>query len=129
LDQGIVVTDLPTLFHGGTGELKALGRRLISARPVLQLHEGCNSDARFLLQELHLRALFEDVGQSPIEWLSDNGSCYIAGNTRSFAHDIGLEPSTTPIKSPQSNGMAEAFVRTIKRYYARVSPPPNAKIR
>jgi putative transposase len=50
-----------------------------------------------------------------IEWLSDNGSSYIAGNTRRFARDIGLEPRTTPIESPQSNGMAEAFVRTIKR--------------
>jgi putative transposase len=61
-----------------------------------------------------------------IEWLSDNGSCYIAGDTRSFARDIGLEPRTTPIESPQSNGMAEAFVRTIKRDYVRVSPRPNA---
>jgi hypothetical protein len=43
-----------------------------------------------------------------IEWLSDNGSCYIAGDTRRFARDIGLEPRTTPIESPQSNGMAEA---------------------
>ena len=57
-----------------------------------------------------------------IEWLSDNGSCYVAGDTRSFARDIGLEPRTTPIESPQSNGMAEAFVRTIKRDYVRVSP-------
>jgi putative transposase len=40
-----------------------------------------------------------------IEWLSDNGSCYIAGDTRSFARDIGLEPRTTPIESPQSNGI------------------------
>ena len=62
-DLGVVVTGLPTLFHGGTGELKVLGRRLISARLVFQLHEGSNSDARFLLQELHLGALFEDVGQ------------------------------------------------------------------
>jgi putative transposase len=60
-------------------------------------------------------------------WLSDNGSCYIAGDTRSFARDIGLEPRTTPIESPQSNGMAEAFVRTIKRDYVRVSPRPNAE--
>jgi putative transposase len=68
-------------------------------------------------------------GQSPavtIEWLSDNGSCYLAGETRSFARDIGLEPRTTPIESPQSNGMAEAFVRTIKRDYVRVSPCPDA---
>ena len=62
-----------------------------------------------------------------IEWLSDNGSCYVAGDTRSFARDIGLEPRTTPIESPQSNGMAEAFVRTIKRDYVRVSPCPNAE--
>jgi hypothetical protein len=34
-----------------------------------------------------------------IEWLSDNGSCYIAGDTRSFARDIGVEPRTTPIES------------------------------
>ena len=62
-----------------------------------------------------------------IEWLSDNGSCYVAGHTRRFARDIGLEPRTTPIESPQSNGMAEAFVRTIKRDYVRVSPRPNAE--
>ena len=62
-----------------------------------------------------------------IEWLSDNGSSYIAGDTRRFARDIGLEPRTTPIESPQSNGMAEAFVRTIKRDYVRVSPRPNAQ--
>jgi putative transposase len=62
-----------------------------------------------------------------IEWLSDNGSCYTAGDTRSFARDIGLEPRTTPIESPQSNGMAEAFVRTIKRDYVRVSSRPNAE--
>ncbi len=61
-----------------------------------------------------------------IEWLTDNGSCYIAGDTRSFARDIGLEPRTTPVESPQSNGMAEAFVRTIKRDYVRVSPRTDA---
>jgi len=40
---------------------------------------------------------------------------------------IGLEPRTTPLESPQSNGMAEAFVRTIKRDYVRVSPRPDAE--
>jgi putative transposase len=69
---------------------------------------------------------FGPVNRLPvtIEWLSDNSSCYLAGKTRSFACDIGLEPRTTPIESPQSNGMAEAFVRTIKRDYVRVSPCP-----
>ncbi len=63
----------------------------------------------------------------PIEWLTDNGSCYTAHDTRRFARDIGLVPCTTPVESPQSNGMAEAFVRTLKRDYARVSPRPNAR--
>jgi len=62
-----------------------------------------------------------------IEWLTDNGSGYIATETRRFARDIGLEPRTTPVESPQSNGMAEAFVRTIKRDYVRVSSIPDAK--
>jgi hypothetical protein len=48
-------------------------------------------------------------------------------NTRSFARDIGLEPRTPPIESPQSNGMAEAFVRMIKCNYVRVDPRPNAE--
>src|SRR5258708_21358014 len=52
-----------------------------------------------------------------IEWLTDNGSPYIARDTRSFAREIGLEPLTTAIASPQSNGMAEAFVKTFKRDY------------
>ena len=62
-----------------------------------------------------------------IEWLSDNGTGYISTETRRFARAIGLEPRTTPIESPQSNGMAEAFVRTIKRDYVRVSPRPDAQ--
>src|SRR5215217_5779878 len=61
-----------------------------------------------------------------IEWLTDNGSGYIAHETRRFARDIGFEPRTTPVESPQSNGMAEAFVRTMKRDYARVSALTNA---
>jgi putative transposase len=62
-----------------------------------------------------------------IAWLTDNGSCYVAGPTRSFARELGLEPRTTPLESPQSNGMAEAFVRTIKRDYARVSSCSDAR--
>ena len=72
---------------------------------------------------------FGQINRLPqtIEWLSDNGSGYIAKDTKSFARDLGLEPRTTPVTSPQSNGMAEAFVRTIKRDYARVNPMPNAR--
>lgn len=53
----------------------------------------------------------------PVEWLTDNGSPYVARQTQRFARDIGLVPLTTPISSPQSNGMAESFVKTFKRDY------------
>jgi hypothetical protein len=35
-------------------------------------------------------------------------------------------PCFTPIESPESNGMAEAFVKPFKRGYVRVSPIPDA---
>jgi putative transposase len=72
---------------------------------------------------------FGQVNHVPrqIEWLTDNGSCCTAHDTRRFARNIGLIPRTTPVESPQSNGMAEAFVRTLKRDYVRVSPKPHAR--
>ena len=83
------------------------------------------------VQDLMITAVeyrFGPVNRLPetIEWLSDNGSGYIAHETRSLAQQMGLEPRTTPVQSPQSNGMAEAFVRTIKRDYVRVSSLPDA---
>jgi len=56
-----------------------------------------------------------------IEWLTDNGSCYTAAETRSFSKELGLKPVTTPVTSPQSNGMAESFVKTLKRDYAKLA--------
>ncbi len=52
-----------------------------------------------------------------IQWLSDNGPQYTATATVLYAHELGLVPITTPAYSPQSNGMAEAFVKTFKRDY------------
>ncbi len=58
--------------------------------------------------------------------LSDNGSPYIAKDTRIFARQLGLKPCFTPVKSPQSNGISEALVNTLKRDYVNVTPLPNA---
>jgi len=52
-----------------------------------------------------------------LEFLTDNGGAYIAGDTRAIAKGLGLKPVTTPVCSPQSNGMAESFVNTFKRDY------------
>ena len=47
----------------------------------------------------------------------DNGPQYTATATVLYAHELGLVPITTPAYSPQSNGLAEAFVKTVKRDY------------
>ena len=52
-----------------------------------------------------------------LEFLTDNGSAYIAHETRRIAKSLGLKPINTPVCSPQSNGMAESFVNTFKRDY------------
>lgn len=53
----------------------------------------------------------------PIEWLSDNEAIYTSLETVIQAEQLGLAPITTPVASPESNGMAEAFVNTFKRDY------------
>lgn len=66
-----------------------------------------------------VEARFGNVERAPhrVEWLTDNGSAFTAHDTRAFAVAIGLVPCTTPVRSPESNGMAESFVRTFKRDY------------
>ena len=39
---------------------------------------------------------------------------------------LGLKLCFTPVRSPESNGIAEAFVKTFKRDYARLSILPDA---
>lgn len=52
-----------------------------------------------------------------IEWLTDNEGIYTALDTVIEAERHHLKPITTPVASPESNGMAEAFVDTFKRDY------------
>ncbi|GIL04945.1 MAG: integrase [Betaproteobacteria bacterium] len=74
-----------------------------------------------LVRDLMVEAIEARFGDAlpsnPIEWLSDNGSRYVAHETKSFAKGLNLTPLTTAIHSPQSNGMAESFVKTFKRDY------------
>lgn len=78
-----------------------------TARDIQQLMRDA-VDARF------------GVGQrpdAPIQFLTDNGSIFTALDTICTAERLHLEPITTPRASPESNGMAEAFVNTLKRDY------------
>ncbi|EFB9636999.1 IS3 family transposase [Escherichia coli] len=71
------------------------------------------------------RRFGSELPTSPVEWLTDNGSCYRANETRQFARMLGLEPKSTAVRSPESNGIAESFVKTIKRDYISIMPKPD----
>ena len=47
--------------------------------------------------------------------------------SRIFVQQLGLKSCFTPVKSPQSNGMSEACVKTLKRDYVRINPLPDAE--
>jgi transposase InsO family protein len=85
--------------------------KVAAARPLLATD----------IQELMRRAVAQRFGDRrpsvPIQWLSDNGSIYTARATEWEAEQLHLQPITTPASSPESNGMSEAFVNTLKRDY------------
>ncbi len=70
-----------------------------------------------------VEARFGKVSRTPhpVQWLSDNGPGYIAYETVSFGRLLGLDIRTTAPYSPESNGMAEAFVKTMKRDYVQLA--------
>ena len=85
------------------------------------------SDVRDMML-LAVEKRFGDIrAPRPVEWLSDNGSPYTAVETRRFAGQLNLVPCFTPVASPESNGLCEAFVKTFKRDYLRVNPLPDAQ--
>jgi len=90
---------------------------------------GYDSDT---VQDVMLRSVERRFGdalpEKPIEWLTDNDSAYRAHETREFALELGLEPRTTAVRSPQSNGIAESFVKTIKRDYIGMMPKPDSQV-
>jgi transposase InsO family protein len=52
-----------------------------------------------------------------VEFLSDNGPEYIKTELRWFLKCAGFVVCNTPIRSPESNGIAESFFKTFKRDY------------
>ncbi|MDH5196844.1 MAG: IS3 family transposase, partial [Gemmatimonadota bacterium] len=74
------------------------------------------------IQQLMRQAVAARFGEgerpdAPLQWLSDNGGIYTALDTLITAERLHLVPITTPAASPQSNGMSEAFVNTLRRDY------------
>ena len=77
------------------------------------------ADIRTLMDKTLWARFGEATLKAPhaVQWLSDNGPQYTATATVFYAHELGLVPITTPAYSPESNGLAEAFIGTFKRDY------------
>src|ERR687892_272967 len=97
-------------IDGHDGEVPAF---VASPRPLT------GADIRTLMDRTLWTRFGEATLNAPhaIQWLSDNGPQYTATATVLYAHELGLVPITTPAYSPESNGLAEAFVGTFKRDY------------
>ncbi|EDG2061814.1 TPA: IS3 family transposase [Salmonella enterica] len=83
------------------------------------------------VQDVMLRSVEKRFGDRlpdrAVQWLTDNGSAYTAHETRRFARELNLEPCTTAVSSPQSNGMAERFVKTMKEDYIAFMPKTDVR--
>lgn len=85
------------------------------------------------IQDLMLKSVENRFGlkmrvlNREIEFLTDRGSVYRSKETIEFGRYLGLRSCFTAPYSPQSNGMAEAFVKTIKRDYVYTSDCFSAK--
>lgn len=77
----------------------------------------CGADVRALMRQAVAARFGAGRAEPPVQWLSDNEGMYTALETVIAAERLGLAPVTTPAYSPESNGMAEAFVKTMKRDY------------
>ncbi len=74
------------------------------------------------LAEMLREAVFQRFGEAGarargIEFLSDNGPEYTSHRFRPFVQAMGLIPCHTPRRSPESNGLVEAFFGSFKRDY------------
>jgi putative transposase len=113
--------------------IDAHDREIISWRAVTGAGIS-GSDVRDMMLEAVETRFGTTRAPQAVEFLADNslprtrsgGSAYTAHATRVFAAQLGLTPCFTPVASPESNGLSEAFVKTFKRDYVRVNPIPSA---
>ncbi len=84
---------------------------------VAQPRDLCAADIRRLMSCAVQHRFEAERTPATVQWLSANGSIYTALDTVIHAERLGLEVVTTPVASPESNGMSEAFVNTLRRDY------------
>ena len=74
------------------------------------------------IEEMMFKAVEKRFGERlraprEIQWLTDRGAIYRARSVQALSKHLNLLCCYTRAYSPESNGMAEAFVKTIKRDY------------
>lgn len=74
------------------------------------------------IEELMVSAVEKRFGDSlrasrEIQWLTDRGAIYRAKSVKTLSKNLNLVCCYTRAYSPESNGMAKAFVKTMKRDY------------
>jgi len=84
---------------------------------VAETRDLCGADIRALIGQAVAARFGEGRPPTPVQWLSVNESMYTALETVIAAERLNLAPVTTPAYSPQSNGLSEAFVHTLRRDY------------
>ena len=101
----LAVTAFNIGVHSSTVQLQILTFKGIDGERIRDL----------MTETMHHR--FGQVNELPynIQWLTDNGPCYVARETVLFDRSIGLDICTTRPYSPESNRMAEVFFKTFKR--------------
>ena len=95
----------------GAFMIDARDRQIIAWRAVVNAGISGSDIRDVMLEAVERRRFGAYRAPSVIEMLSDNGSPYIAKDTRIFARELGLTPCFTPVRSPQSNSISEAFVK------------------
>jgi transposase InsO family protein len=97
-------------------------REIIAWRAVANAGTS-GSDVRGMLLDVVEKRFGAFRAPQVIEVLSDYGSSHSKGNPHLARQ---LRHCFMPVASPQSNGMSEAFLRTLKRDYIRVKSLPDA---
>ena len=105
--------------------IDAFDREIVASTAVSRVGIS-GSDIRDMMLEAVEKRFGSVRAPHPVEHLSDNGSPYTAKETRDFAAALNLVPCFTPVKSPEFKWTSEAFVKTFKRDYLRISPLPDA---
>jgi putative transposase len=83
------------------------------------------SDVRDMMLAAVERRFGTDRAPIPVEHLS---AAAIPPGIRATSPQLSASsPCFTPVRSPESNGMSEAFVKTLKRDYVRITPLPDAR--